>query len=109
MFGWNGAKRQKTYLASKGAEGGYRAKTGVMSGVVSGTKVATEFGWRDVASLQAGDLVLTFDAGLQPITSVSRTPLWSGGGLAREASGLCLCLRAFWKTMWRWFCCRVRA
>jgi len=87
MFGWNGAKRQKTYLASKGAERGYRAKTGVMSGVVSGTKVATEFGWRDVASLQAGDLVLTFDAGLQPITSVSRTPLWSGEGA---------CPRSFW-------------
>lgn len=87
MFGWNGAKRQKTYRAPDGADCRDGAKTGVMSGLVSGTKVATELGWRDVASLQEGDLVLTFDAGLQPVKSVSRTPLWSGPGA---------CPRDFW-------------
>ena len=87
MFGWKGAKRQKTYRAPDGAEGGNGTKTGVMSGLVSVTKVATALGWRDVNSLQEGDMVLTFDAGLQPVKRISRTPLWSGAGS---------CPTAFW-------------
>lgn len=58
-----------------------------MSGIVAGTKVATEFGWRDVASLQAGDKVLTFDNGLQTLGGLTRTPLWDANSA---------CPRAFW-------------
>lgn len=87
MFGFKGAKRQKTYRAPDGAQGRAAAKTGVMSGIVSGTRVATALGWRDVASLQEGDLVLSFDGGLQPVKSITRTPLWSGPGA---------CPQAFW-------------
>jgi hypothetical protein len=39
-------------------------------GLLSGTKVATSIGWRPVQAIAEGDLVLTFDRGLQPVTSV---------------------------------------
>ncbi len=78
MFGWKGAKRQKTYRAPDFAQGRAYGSTGVMSGIVSGTQVATALGWRDVAALQEGDLVLTFDMGLQPVKRITRQPLWSG-------------------------------
>jgi hypothetical protein len=45
------------------------------TGLVAGTQVATEHGWRNVEALQQGDQVLTFDAGLQTLRSMSRS--WS--------------------------------
>ena len=47
------------------------------SGLVAGTKVATSIGWRPVEALIAGDKVLTFDDGLQKITRLDRTLLYS--------------------------------
>jgi len=41
------------------------------AGLVSSTLVATAQGWTPVRNLKPGDLVLTFDAGLQPVTKVS--------------------------------------
>ncbi|UYV36630.1 Hint domain-containing protein [Rhodobacteraceae bacterium D3-12] len=64
--------------------------TGVMSGIVVGTRVATTMGWRDVGGLQVGDMILTFDGGLQPVTGVSRSELWSGEGA---------CPASFWPLM----------
>lgn len=52
--------------------------TAVRAGLVSGTKVATVMGWRPVEAIAEGDKVLTFDAGLQTITKVTRIRLWSG-------------------------------
>jgi hypothetical protein len=43
------------------------------AGIVAGTKVATAMGWRAVDALTEGDLVLTFDHGLQPLKSATRT------------------------------------
>ncbi len=37
---------------------------GLASGMVAGTKVATEMGWRRVEGILPGDKVLTFDCGL---------------------------------------------
>lgn len=48
----------------------------VMSGLVSGTRIATAMGWRRVEQVMAGDLVLTFDAGLQRVTQVTRHMFW---------------------------------
>lgn len=50
----------------------------VASGLVSGTRIATTMGWRPVEALAEGDRVLTFDAGLQQISRVSRIRLWDG-------------------------------
>jgi hypothetical protein len=40
--------------------------------MVVGTRVATSFGWRPVEALTEGDMVLTFDHGMQPLTGVRR-------------------------------------
>ncbi|WP_371226744.1 Hint domain-containing protein [Roseovarius sp. 2305UL8-3] len=50
---------------------------GMSSGVISGSRVATAMGWRSVEALAVGDLVLTFDAGLQPVTRITRKPIWA--------------------------------
>jgi hypothetical protein len=52
--------------------GNWVKEQGPLSGIASGTRVATAQGWRPVEALAAGDLVLTFDNGLQPVTHVAR-------------------------------------
>lgn len=80
-FGWNGRNRQKTNRMSD-VTGAYDGGgTGAMSGIIAGTRVATSMGWRDVGAIQEGDMVLTFDGGLQPVVSVRRKALWSGSGV----------------------------
>ncbi len=87
MFGWNGTNRQKTRRMSD-ATGAYDGgNTGVMTGIIVGTRVATSMGWRDVGAIQEGDMVLTFDGGLQPLSGVRRRAMWSGAGA---------CPPAFW-------------
>lgn len=54
------------------------------SGLVSGTRIATAMGWRRVEQVVAGDLVLTFDAGLQRVTRVTRHMVWEGAGPCPE-------------------------
>lgn len=41
-------------------------------GVLAGTRVASSLGWRAVEALAAGDKLLTFDNGMQPIMDVRR-------------------------------------
>lgn len=66
-----GSERVKTHY-------GHQAEpsTSVMSGVARGTLIATSMGWRSAEGIVAGDKVLTFDAGLQTVTRVTRTHLW---------------------------------
>ena len=45
------------------------------AGMMWGTKVATRHGWRAVETLQPGDMVLTFDNGLQPVAHVGQHDL----------------------------------
>jgi hypothetical protein len=47
------------------------------AGIAAGTKVATTMGWRAVEALAEGDMVLTFDHGLQPVTEVRRVTVES--------------------------------
>lgn len=42
------------------------------AGLLTGTRVATESGWRAVESLRPGDRVLSFDRGFQPVVDVQR-------------------------------------
>lgn len=42
------------------------------TGMVAGTKVATNAGWAQVETIRAGQQVLTFDGGLQTIVAVTR-------------------------------------
>ncbi len=45
------------------------------AGLVAGTQVATETGWRPVETLCAGDRLLSFDNGVQPIVDLQREHL----------------------------------
>lgn len=54
--------------------------TGVMSGLIEGTRVATAIGWQRIENVSVGDRVLTFDRGLQPVRAIRRAALWAGEG-----------------------------
>lgn len=56
------------------------------AGLLAGTKVATQMGWRPVEAVMTGDQVLTFDGGLQTVTSVTRQVVWTGGAQADAAT-----------------------
>ncbi|MEZ5685117.1 MAG: Hint domain-containing protein [Paracoccaceae bacterium] len=49
-------------------------------GIVAGTRIATELGWRAVESIMPGDKVMTFDHGLREVVQVKRAALWTGRG-----------------------------
>ncbi len=55
------------------------------SGLVTGTHVASNLGWRPVESLCLGDRVLTFDNGMCPIIDIQRETLWTTGMALPEA------------------------
>jgi len=78
MFGFRSAVPggTKRMMETTGAYDG--GAVGMMTGMVEGTKVATNLGWRAVGAIVAGDKVLTFDGGLQVVKAVVRTPLWTG-------------------------------
>ncbi|QUJ75472.1 Hint domain-containing protein [Sulfitobacter albidus] len=45
-------------------------------GLMAGTRVASNLGWRPIEALAVGDKVLTFDHGMQPIAQIRRAHLW---------------------------------
>jgi hypothetical protein len=87
MFKWPAINLQKTNQISESSGAYDGGATGAMTGIIAGTSVATSMGWRDVVALQEGDMVLTFDGGLQQLKSISRSLIWNGRGD---------CPKAFW-------------
>ncbi|WP_298914870.1 Hint domain-containing protein [uncultured Roseobacter sp.] len=51
----------------------------VSHGIVAGTRVASNLGWRVAEALTVGDKVLTFDNGVQTIMDIQRATLWADG------------------------------
>jgi hypothetical protein len=47
----------------------------MVHGLMAGTLVATDFGWRKIEDIAVGDLVLTFDNGLQKVMDICTSPL----------------------------------
>lgn len=45
-------------------------------GLMAGTRVASNLGWRAIDALTVGDKVLTFDHGMQEITEIRRAHMW---------------------------------
>lgn len=45
-------------------------------GLMAGTRVASNLGWRAIDALTVGDMVLTFDHGMQEITEIRRAHMW---------------------------------
>ncbi|MEQ8902697.1 MAG: Hint domain-containing protein [Roseovarius sp.] len=74
MLGWSDLEPNR----EAGATDVTGAPQAAQSGLLSGTRVATAFGWRPVQALAAGDRVLTFDHGLQPLADVTRRLVWTG-------------------------------
>ncbi len=55
-------------------DGGLAVQT---HGLMAGTKVASNLGWRAIEALTVGDSVLTFDNGMQKIVEVRRATFWT--------------------------------
>lgn len=74
MFqGWSFLSKSLEPRTDSGAEAVVAQSGGTQdSGLVSTTKVATARGWSAAGDLKPGDLVLTFDAGLQSVTQVAK-------------------------------------
>jgi hypothetical protein len=76
MFDW---KTKLTAPPKRSIEmtGAYDGGLGVQTqGLMAGTKVASNLGWRAIEALAVGDSVLTFDHGMQPITEIRRRSFW---------------------------------
>lgn len=73
MFGWNRTTDFASFdmVERSGACDGIHGT--ISNGLIAGTRVASSLGWRPVEALAPGDLVLTFDNGMQKVTDVKRT------------------------------------
>ncbi|MFX0542566.1 Hint domain-containing protein [Roseovarius sp. S4756] len=78
MFEWIGTPGETPPAASDGQG---RDVPGVgQAGVSASVCVAGSNGWPALGTIAPGDLVLTFDAGLQPVAEILREPAWAGRG-----------------------------
>ncbi|MFK7745739.1 MAG: Hint domain-containing protein [Roseobacter sp.] len=84
MFGWNVAMPVKLQSAVFTASELVKMATKNSTGVMSGTLVATQNGWRAADTLSVGDRVLTFDNGLQPIVEIKRRMLWTDDATRKD-------------------------
>lgn len=85
MFGMTAAKRATAWDDAASFDGFLAAQrfetisnVGQAEGIVAGTRIATAMGWRPVEAIAEGDMVMTFDHGLRPVVSVSRSQLFAG-------------------------------
>lgn len=77
MFGWKNTNERMHHRSAEmtGAyDGGLAAQT---HGMMAGTAVASNLGWRAIEALAVGDMVLTFDNGMQEIVEIRRMTFWS--------------------------------
>lgn len=82
MFHWGKKKDSGSELESR--DGSDLLMTG-RAGLIDGTHVASNFGWRKVETLGLGDKVLTFDHGMQVVTDIQReTAMADPGGMPDE-------------------------
>lgn len=76
MFGMGFKATQPTRRAVE-MSGAYDGGLATLShGLMAGTRVASNLGWRAIDALAVGDKVLTFDHGMQEITEIRRAHMW---------------------------------
>lgn len=76
MFGWKLNAKTATHRIAE-TSGAYDGTAAIVEhGLMVGTKVASNLGWRRVETLQPGDHVLTFDHGMQTVAHVRRNVLF---------------------------------
>jgi len=75
MIGWKSKGKAGTYrmMENSGAYDGAAVFAG--HGLVRGTHIASNLGWRAVEAIAPGDLIMTFDHGMQVVVEVRRTVL----------------------------------
>ena len=77
MFGWKTKMNGMTHRTAE-TTGAYDGGLAVQThGLMAGTKVASNLGWRTIEALTVGDMVLTFDNGMQEITEIRRMTFWT--------------------------------
>ena len=82
MFGWKTKQPVQRMTETTGAYDGATIFNG--HGLMAGTHVASNLGWRPVEALAAGDKVLTFDNGMQMVMEVRRTTLFADAASVPE-------------------------
>ena len=73
MFGWKTRNAPRRMAETSAACDGAILTT---RGLLAGSQIASAMGWRAVEALAPGDLVLTFDNGLQPLIELRRDTFW---------------------------------
>ncbi|WP_299777957.1 Hint domain-containing protein [uncultured Roseobacter sp.] len=76
MYGWSVNVTAKPYRPHEAFATPHSEPVPASHGLIAGTRVASNFGWRPVEALTVGDKVLTFDNGVQRIVEMQRTTLW---------------------------------
>ncbi len=72
-----GFKMQQPTRRTVEMTGAYDGGLATLShGLMVGTRVASNLGWRAIDALTVGDKVLTFDHGMQEITEIRRAHVW---------------------------------
>lgn len=77
MFDW--IKRKASPIAM-GLETEFPMVPAGQGGLLSGTHVASNLGWRQAGALSVGDKVLTFDHGMQPVAAIERETVYMPEG-----------------------------
>ncbi len=80
MFGLKSSVLGRTFktIETTGAYDGVDATgAGMASGLMAGTRIATNIGWRAIEAIAPGDHALTFDGGMQVVRRITRSVLWS--------------------------------
>lgn len=74
MFAWKNTTWETATVQNRGdiSEPKLDART---TGMIAGTKVATQAGWASIETIRKGQQVLTFDGGLQIVIAVTRHTL----------------------------------
>ncbi|MBU2994733.1 Hint domain-containing protein [Octadecabacter sp. 1_MG-2023] len=72
MFAWKTTTWEKAARSNGGTSAALPKLDTHTTGMVSGTKVATNTGWAKVETIREGQQVLTFDGGLQTVIAVTR-------------------------------------
>jgi len=73
MFGWN-TDAQNAHCDMTERSGAMTGTAAAIStGLIVGTRIASNMGWRPVEAIAPGDMVLTFDNGMQRVVDVERS------------------------------------
>ncbi|MGB1389004.1 MAG: Hint domain-containing protein [Paracoccaceae bacterium] len=76
MFDWIKGETAQTDLENDTALSGDGYLITGQNGLLAGTHVVSNLGWRKVEALSIGDKVLTFDNAMQTVTGIQRETLW---------------------------------